>query len=339
MPGSRSHLRLRDIPALPLLFLLHILFTLLSLLLRTYQLLTSPRPLKTPASFQRPIRHIAVVLRPSTSSYDVKVRQETLALKESVKRVVRWASEMGVSEVSVFDGKGLLQNCQEELVRDLLRLPPSPPGSRPATPARLPNAVQASSVSKPRSRSSVQTIIIPPHHSQGNESEMLKLHVLAPSTRDVVADLTASYIKKQIPLGDIQQDMLDRDVRDVLHLSHDPDILIIHLLSSPSFFKALLPRPAPQLSGYPFWCLRITEIYQHPTPLPRLIPPPLLSLLHQARTSNLSLLRKVARSLPLTDPDESETIHGSRRVIKGAMGREVWDGAMRAWGGVEQRLG
>jgi hypothetical protein len=40
----------------------------------------------------------------------------------------------------------------------------------------------------------------------------------------------------------------------------DPELLIIHPLTPLNPLRALLPRPAPELSRYPFWHLRITEI-------------------------------------------------------------------------------
>jgi hypothetical protein len=40
----------------------------------------------------------------------------------------------------------------------------------------------------------------------------------------------------------------------------DPELLIIHPLTPLNPLRALLPRPAPELSRYPFWLLRVTEI-------------------------------------------------------------------------------
>ena len=45
-----------------------------------------------------------------------------------------------------------------------------------------------------------------------------------------------------------------------LGFTRDPDLLIVHPITPPSFFRAMLPRPPPELQGYPFWTLRITEI-------------------------------------------------------------------------------
>jgi hypothetical protein len=47
---------------------------------------------------------------------------------------------------------------------------------------------------------------------------------------------------------------------EAIGISMDPSILIIHHLIPPPFYRAILPRPAPELGGYPFWSLRLTEI-------------------------------------------------------------------------------
>ena len=45
-----------------------------------------------------------------------------------------------------------------------------------------------------------------------------------------------------------------------MHFAANPDLLLIHPLTPPPLYRALLPRPAPELGGYPFWALSITEI-------------------------------------------------------------------------------
>ena len=110
----------------------------------------------------------------------------------------------------------------------------------------------------------------------------------------------------------------------------DPDLLILHPLAPLPTWRAFLPRPAPEIGGYPWWLLRVTEIYQHhPPDLPLGVPRFLAPVLLQARASRLPAVRKAARAVPLPLPQSEE----------GLFSRAEWEGALRAHAGVEQRLG
>ena len=110
----------------------------------------------------------------------------------------------------------------------------------------------------------------------------------------------------------------------------DPDLLILHPLAPLPTWRAFLPRPAPEIGGYPWWLLRVTEIYQlHPPNLPLGVPRFLAPVLLQARASRLPAVRKAARAVPLPLPQSEE----------GLLSRAVWEEALRAHAGVEQRLG
>lgn len=97
---------------------------------------------------------------------------------------------------------------------------------------------------------------------------------------------------------------------------------MIHHLSPPGFWRGLLPRPAPELWGFPAWALRITEIYTHPPTLPLYIPF-IGSLLHN---SPLPILRKLGAQFP-------------DQVTAGVLDAHAWEGAQAAWEKVEQRRG
>jgi len=56
-------------------------------------------------------------------------------------------------------------------------------------------------------------------------------------------------------------------------------------------------------------------------------------LLARAQYSSLPLVRKTARLISLDDPQ------GVFRRVPGAISPAEWEGAMSAWGKVEQRLG
>jgi hypothetical protein len=100
----------------PFFILLHILFTLSSLLLRFTQSFHNPHP-PTPAPSRSrgiseverlPPKHVALSLvSSSAASGSSKQRgRERIALAESLIRVMRWAGNEGVQEVSVYTDLG-----------------------------------------------------------------------------------------------------------------------------------------------------------------------------------------------------------------------------------------
>ena len=133
-----SRLRLRDLPSLPLLLFLHLIFTLSSLFLRFFQLF--PPPSHDPTLTSRrvlPPRHIALVLSyPSSPKSLTHAFEARRALVESVSRAVRWAGEEGVEEMSIWDGRGTSHPC-------VLRVSPSDGAGRIVT--HLPRLARADS--------------------------------------------------------------------------------------------------------------------------------------------------------------------------------------------------
>jgi hypothetical protein len=81
-------------------------------------------------------------------------------------------------------------------------------------------------------------------------------------------------------------------------------------------------------------CTVLTRSH-HPPPLPLI--PTLAPLLHLARTSHLPFIRKLGRLGPPPASPRSELVDLYRGP--GRVGLDEWEGAMRAWGAVEQRLG
>lgn len=118
--------RIRDIPALPLFFLLHLIFTLSSLFLRVYELLTASDGdataddlSATPSSLARretsPPKHVGmVILSPNTPSRNrgrVEATRRPIAgersrMVECVLNLVELAAEEGVKELSVYERTG-----------------------------------------------------------------------------------------------------------------------------------------------------------------------------------------------------------------------------------------
>ncbi|KAK8845338.1 hypothetical protein IAR55_006051 [Kwoniella newhampshirensis] len=351
--------------ALPLFILLHLIFIISSLFLRTYQALTAPLPSGSfllneydpsgPSRTQSPRKdtcqapkHLGLVLAPSTRrsgqalALRGKGRREKDAIVESILRAVEWGGERGIAEISIWDGQGLIQSLLPRLLQDLAAssstLPPSSPSSSPSTPSPRPTQdlpecdLPWTPSSPPRHKSEgtsgigegVTSVIVHPRkfHSKG-----LTLHFLPPSTSSsLITSLAKSYATAQISLEEMTVPKIDQDVQHHLNFNHDPELLVIHHLNPPSFLRSLLPRAAPELWGYPFWALRITEIYQYPTPPPILHN--LTPVIQSLRASSLPFIRKLGYTIS-TPPNRSQ----------GVLSKDEWDGAMRAWSNVEQRLG
>ncbi|ORX34592.1 hypothetical protein BD324DRAFT_636548 [Kockovaella imperatae] len=279
-------------------------------------------------------RHAGMRLRRKAHQYDG-------ALMESVARVISWASLAGISELSIYDNHGVLDDCRDAIVSQYQRLPVSPPDSRSPSPRRsakstlapqnglgqtsYADVVKKDTVHEPFDPVTSFTVFAP-------NTKPLHVHLLTSDSREILAHI-AREERAASPRETISQQSLDERVRETLQLSCDPELLLVHRIKRPSFLGSLLARAPPELGGFPCWPLRITEIYMHPTPLP--IPSMLMDifspLLQRSRTSSLSLLRKTAKRFPrLASRESSES---------GVLHKSEWDGAMKAWQNVEQRLG
>ncbi|WRT63460.1 uncharacterized protein IL334_000365 [Kwoniella shivajii] len=360
----------------PAFVLLHLTFVLSSLVLRTYQALTStPESDNDNSNVDQkarnviPPKHLALILVPSQ-----KYRKgEKVVLEQSILRAVEWSLEIGINELSIWDGKGLIQSCLPNLIKKLSshstsnsNLPISPPSTPPFGPTQ--DQHQPSNRNFPRGHGHIQEEEeeeededddrYPPSpsprrrgkddlikakkgrnvgnemrsllvYSKGrNNNNGLKIHFLPPSSSsEMISNLTKRYIEMNINIDDINVKNVNNDIRDYLQFTSDPDLLLIHHLSIQSTWNSMLPRKAPELWGYPFWSLRITEIYQYPQPLPLL--PYLNPLLNTLRSSSLPFLRKLGYTISLPrklDPH-------------GLLDKVEWEGAMNAWSKNEQRLG
>ncbi|WVW81598.1 hypothetical protein I302_103593 [Kwoniella bestiolae CBS 10118] len=345
-------LQLLRILSYPFFILLHLLFIASSLLLRTYETFTSKSSLAEDTDQERrqaaPPRHLALILVPSKT----RRKDEKAALVESILRAIEWSGEWGVGELSLWDGQGLTQSVLPSLMKTLSlniskthqnHLPISPPSTPPNGPTQdmspeeegpvSPSPRRAGGKSLVRKLESVgvgdevRSVTI---HPGTSSNRSLKLHFLPPSaSSEIIVNLTKRYIERKKDVGQIDVKSVDRDIREQLHFTSDPDLLLIHHLSRPSLLGSLLPRSPPELWGYPFWSLRITEIYQYPSPLPLLHH--LSPLITSFRSSSLPFLRKLGYSISVPP-----NIHSDGH---GILHREEWNGAMGAWSKVEQRLG
>ncbi|WVQ93876.1 hypothetical protein IAU59_000954 [Kwoniella sp. CBS 9459] len=177
--------------------------------------------------------------------------------------------------------------------------------------------------------------------NSNSSSSPLTIHFLPPTgSSSIITTLTrqyasASLASQQSPEIDVKR--VDADIRRRLQFHADPDIILIHQLRTPGFWSRILPRRAPELWGYPFWNLRITEIYQYSTPIP--FPSPLRTLIQTLRSSSLPSLRKLgySASIPPCLPSSEPQAHAHTGAM--VLDRIEWEGALDAWGKVEQRLG
>ncbi|OCF33210.1 hypothetical protein I316_05255 [Kwoniella heveanensis BCC8398] len=326
-----------------------------------------------------PPKHIGLILVPtppntqarsntSEARRRLRWRNEVEALKLSVLRCVEWAQERGgVQEISVWDGQGLAQSALPGLIHTLTSssaggLPPSPPDSSPSTPTLRPATDLDQDEHSDRDESETPLSNCPHPRIQvadiigtfapltaASASNPLTIHFLPPSgSSALLADLAIQYASSALPLDEITVQKVDTDIRDRLRFSDnpysDPDIVLIHQLKRQGFWTRLLPRKAPELWGYPFWNLRITEVYQYPTPIP--FPSPLRTLIQTLRSSSLPSLRRVGYSISLPpslqqrDIDDHKTGTSTMMTEKATvLDRAEWEGALDAWGKVEQRLG
>lgn len=386
---------------LPLLILLHLIFTFSSLILRIYELLTTPEPSTTSTSalgsgsarsasptgsdvaVKRwvPPKHVAMVLLPPSpaqraqwtgSSKSVKAREKRARARrevvdravESVLNLVEMAGEEGVVEVSVYEATGILELAKSEILAELVHeatigSPPASPSPADTTPSRpgVPNMLQQTNGHASKSPDATLTsddgvttltVFQTARFSSASAPSPitpLVVHILPPSASEIIPAITRDFIKSGMAAEKVTQELISRKVHEAFHFTRDPDLLIVHALQSLSGWRSWLPRPAPELGGYPFWTLRVTEIYHHPPQLPFITT--LAPLLHLAQSSSLPFFRKIGRLVPTAHANASAAVGaaGAKSELvdlyrgAGRLGMDEWDGAMRAWSVVEQRSG
>ncbi|WVO12725.1 hypothetical protein L204_100333 [Cryptococcus depauperatus] len=322
---------------IPLLVFLHVIFSLFSLSLRIFQAFTTPTSQTVDIEHVQPPQHVGLVLVPSNRRGEAR-KKERDGLVESVKRTVEWASARGIKEISVWDGQGLIQSVLPTLIRTLAtstNLPPSPPDSprlKPVQGSKAEALVENKAHKRQLSEKTllgagVTSITVWSTVTEQQQTKELLVHLMPPSSTVLaIAGLAKSYAACHLPIQDANVSKVDEDMKKHLHFQNYPDLLIVHHLSPLSPWASLLPRRAPELWGYPFWALRITEIYQPSTPIPVLHH--FTSFINIFRASSLPFLRKMGYKIS-APPSPAES----------ALSREEWDGAMRAWIKVEQRLG
>ncbi|TXT05855.1 uncharacterized protein COLE_07175 [Cutaneotrichosporon oleaginosum] len=287
----------------PLLILLHVFFTLSSITLRVFQMRSdSPRELSKP-----PPNHVALILVDGGDTQLMAARYV-----ESVRRAILWAAEWGVNHLSVWDTAGLGVRLHSAVTHSLLDLPPSPPSSSASPRTSSDSGALGHLIDDTHASSVYVNLPTGPHR--------VEVHFLAPSATDIITRVTRRLAADGV--RDIDQAQLDAAIKADLRLPSDPDLAIIHDLSPPGFLRGLLPRPAPEIHGFPPWLLRITEIYAHPPHLPLQLPF-VGKLLHN---SPLPILRKFGASFPSS-------------LDEGVFDSDAWEGAQASWEAVDQRRG
>lgn len=111
---------------LPLLWGLHLMFTISSIILRVVQ--AQPA---TPVELTKDApSHLGLILVPGKGPRKAVADRYV----ESTRRAIQWAGEWGVSTISVWDGEGLGVQYHGAVTASLHDLPPSPPSSAPSSP-------------------------------------------------------------------------------------------------------------------------------------------------------------------------------------------------------------
>lgn len=295
----------------PFLLALHVLFTLSSVVLRLFQ--SSPPSLP---ELEKPApEHVALILVPGEGD-----RRETAErYVESVRRAVQWAAEWGTPVLSVWDGEGYGVRHHGAVSAGLLSLPPSPPSSDDGDiELRAVRGTRPDGGADMGESSVIETVYV----NTASGPQTVTVVFLPPSAGEVVTRITQRYAADGVPPDSVTEALLDTDIRAALALPSDPDLVVVHHLTPPGFFRGLLPRPAPELHGFPAWSLRISEIYHHPPTLPFYVP--FVGSLLQ--NSPLAILRKLGNVFPSRDE-------------AGVLNEQAWEGAQNAWERVEQRRG
>lgn len=295
----------------PFLLALHILFTISSVLLRLFQ--SSPPSLP---ELEKPApEHIALILVPGKGD-----RRETAErYVESVRRGVQWAADWGTPVLSVWDGEGYGVRHHGAISASLLSLPPSPPSSDDGEyELRTVRGIRPDGTADMGESSVLETVYV----NTASGPKTVTVIFLPPSAGEVITRLTQRYAADGVPPDSVTESLLDNDIKAELGLPSDPDLVIVHHLTPPGFFRGLLPRPAPELHGFPAWSLRISEIYHHPPTLPFYVP--FVGSLLQ--NSPLAIFRKLGNVFPSRDE-------------AGVLNEQAWEGAQNAWERVEQRRG
>lgn len=304
--------RVVRVAMLPLLLALHFVFTLGSVILRLFQ--SSPPSLP---ELEKPApAHVALVLVPGKGERRVVAERYV----ESVRRAVQWAADWGTPVLSVWDGEGYGVRHAGVISASLLRLPPSPPSSDDDERFEL-HSVRGTrgDGTIDMGESSVHETV---YVNTASGPRTVNVVFLPPSAGEVVARVTKRYAHSGLDPDAVTQATLDADIKEDLGLPSDPDLVVVHHLTPPGFFRGLLPRPAPELHGFPAWTLRISEIYHHPPTLPFYVP--FIGGLLQ--NSPLAIFRKLGQVFPSRDE-------------AGILDEQTWEGAQNAWERVEQRRG
>lgn len=294
----------------PFLLALHVLFTLSSIVLRLFQ--SSPPSLP---ELEKPApEHVALILVPGKGDR----REIADRYVESVRRAVQWAADWGTPLLSIWDGEGYGVRHHGAITASLHSLPPSPPSSEDEYELRTVHGVRPDGTPDMDDTSVIETVYV----NTASGPKTVTVVFLPPSAGEVITRITQRYAESGVQPDSVTEALLDNDIKAELGLPTDPDLVIVHHLSPPGFFRGLLPRPAPELHGFPAWSLRISEIYHHPPTLPFYVP--FVGSLLQ--NSPLAIFRKLGNFFPSRDE-------------AGVLNEQAWEGAQNAWERVEQRRG
>ncbi|KAI8990507.1 hypothetical protein BD414DRAFT_483866 [Trametes punicea] len=281
------------------LVLLHAVYRLV-LVYKSFRSDKEPRPIIAERSKLPSHLALALVTDPDA---DDESNEEYMV--NSVEKVAGWCRVAGIRQLTVYDREGVLARCSLEIRKRLLppfhkedddespvecdiQYPLTPPpsddaDSRPLSPHSVSTLPKLNVTtmrfppkpSQPKRRVSVQRGAIKRRRVSGNnqkaEEPLLTLHIIsyqsgkpavAAAAQTILNEIRQSKVHKSVTSSSAVPSL--QELNAVLEGEHgfpSPDLMIVHRKPPIS-----LLRPAVELSGFPPWQTRLTEIYWNPYP-------------------------------------------------------------------------
>jgi hypothetical protein len=246
-----------NILLLPLLAV-HVLFLAYALVKRVLNVFST-----SSERYARPPKHLALVVVPGSSRSVplslIRQHEDEAAFVSSVETALDHCAALRIPELSIWDtGRGmssadtltpgLTQRCMNRLENSVMAVDKLTGGTH--SPRRVCER-----------RAEDQNMVETWHVEISSEftrctSSPAREKDARVAVHFLPAAASSSYIATIAQEGALDEATLDKRVQQALHFEHDPELLVIHHLRP----GVGLRRSAPELYGYPFWPLRITEI-------------------------------------------------------------------------------
>ncbi|KAG7099093.1 hypothetical protein E1B28_000967 [Marasmius oreades] len=258
----------------PLLFSLHLIYSLIIVARSIRRLIFRRQPLTLRASRRLTPKHLSILFVPDA---EIDIRTTEQCILESLENVIEWCQELGIDTLSVYDHEDIVYNnksliqeyfgTDRELGEKDYKLidmvyPITPPASRPLSP-KLDFRSSVIKLRVPNKQSKIDLLSLP---SESKRSSSLTLYILSrASSKSNVASIANSIAW--------QESMRSK----LSHTSHRPftlsvpelelmiegsngfppvDFMIVHPLNPSNYSRSPL-----ELHGFPPWQMRLAEIY------------------------------------------------------------------------------